>query len=101
MTGTIYVLNGQSQILFILSSLAFCKKFDKNMLRFWNDTNLLESNLKSVKTGNRDPQFQQALIHLISCMVEAATATKTTKEKEDGSKEESKKQNEEEEKKEE
>ena len=71
------------------------------MLKFWNDTNLLESNLKSVKTGNRDPQFQQALIHLISCMVEAATATKKTKETEDGSKEESKKQNEEEEKKEE
>ena len=63
----------QSQILFVLSNLAFCKKFDQYLLKFWRETNLIEKHMKvSEQNRNGDTQFLQALVHLISCMVESA-----------------------------
>lgn len=63
-----------------MSNLAFCKKsVDVHLLTFWRETKLVQLYIKDGhQFREKDPQFKQALVHLVSCMVEAATSDKST-----------------------
>lgn len=66
----------QAQVLLLMSGLNFGKRQDEVLIEFWRDTNLCKYHIvNDPDLRKRGPQFKQALIHLVSNMIEAAAAS--------------------------
>ena len=66
----------QAQVLLLMSGLNFGKRQDEVLIEFWRDTNLSKYHIvNDTDLRKRGPQFKQALIHLVSNMIEAAAAS--------------------------
>ena len=66
----------QAQVLLLMSGLNFGKRQDEVLIEFWRDTNLSKHHIANdPDLQKRGPQFKQALIHLVSNMIEAAAAS--------------------------
>lgn len=71
----------QAQCLFLVANLVFFEQFESKVVQFWRETKLAERYLFAEKVP-RSVIFKQALVHLISCMAEASTIAKPSKEEE-------------------